>query len=68
MQFSPDNMIFPLAIVDPITVDLIRKFGKNLVGAANPVAPFEATWTEEQNRSHFAARDSINPIMAAAYG
>lgn len=67
MQFSPDDMIFRLAIVDPIAVDLIRKFGKNLDDAANRVAPFEATWTEEQNRSHFAA-DSINPIMAAAHG
>jgi Xaa-Pro dipeptidase len=43
MRFSPDNMIFRWAIVDPITVDLIRKVGKNVVGAANRVAPFEVT-------------------------
>jgi Xaa-Pro dipeptidase len=66
MQFSPNNMIFRLAIVDAVTVDLIRSFGKNVLGSANLVAQFEATWTEEQIRSHFAARDSINAIMAAA--
>ncbi len=67
MQFSPNNMIFTVSVVDAGTVDLIRSFGKNVVSSANLVAQFEATWTEEQIRSHFAARDSIDSIMAAVF-
>lgn len=67
MQFSPNNMIFTVSVVDAGTVDLIRSFGKNVVSSANLVAQFEATWTEEQIRSHFAARNSIDFIMAAVF-
>ena len=38
-----------------------------MVSSANLVAQFEATWTEEQIRLHFAARDSIDSIMAAVF-
>jgi Xaa-Pro dipeptidase len=67
MQFSPNNMIFTVSVVDAGTVDLIRSFGKKVVSAANLVAQFEATWSKEQIRLHFAARDSIDSIMAAAF-
>lgn len=67
MQFSPDNMIFTVSVVDAGTVDLIRDLGKKIVSSANLVARFEATWTDDQIRSHFAARDSIDAIMAAAF-
>jgi Xaa-Pro aminopeptidase len=40
-------------------VDLIRSSKKNVVSSADLIAQVEATWTEEQVRSHFAARDSI---------
>lgn len=67
MQFSPNNMIFTVSVVDAGTVDLIRSFGTNVVSSADLVAQFEATWTEDQIRSHFAARDSIDSIMAAVF-
>jgi len=67
MQFSANNMIFTVSIVDAGTVDLIRSLGVSVVSSANLVAQFEATWTEEQIRSHFAARDSIDAIMAAVF-
>lgn len=67
MQFSPQNMIFTVSIVDAGTVDLIRSFGINVVSSADLVAQFEATWTEDQVRSHFAARDSIDSIMEAVF-
>jgi Xaa-Pro aminopeptidase len=66
MQFSPNNMIFTVSVVDAGTVDLVRSLGKNVVSSANLIARFEATWTGDQIRSHFAARDSIDAIMAAA--
>jgi Xaa-Pro aminopeptidase len=67
MQFSPDNMIFTVSVVDAGTVDLIRSFGNNVVSSADLVARFDATWTEGQIRSHFAARDSIDAIMSAVF-
>jgi len=67
MQYSPNNLVFTVSLVDAGTVELIRGLGKNVVSAADLVAEFEATWTEEQIRSHFAARDAIDSITAAAF-
>ncbi len=67
MQYSPNNLVFTVSMVDAGTVEFIRGLGKNVVSAADLVAEFEATWTEEQIRSHFAARDAIDSITAAAF-
>lgn len=67
MQYSPNNIVFTVSLVDAGTVDLLRGLGKNIVSSADMVAQFEATWTEEQIQSHFAARDSIDAIVAAAF-
>jgi len=53
--------------VDAGTVDLVRSFGKNVVSSGNLVARFEASWTEDQIRTHFEARDAIDKITAAAF-
>jgi Xaa-Pro dipeptidase len=67
MQFSPNNMIFTVSIADAGTVDLIRSFGVNVISSANLVSRFEATWTEEQIRSHFEAAESIDKIMTEVF-
>jgi Xaa-Pro aminopeptidase len=67
MQFSPNNLIFYVSLVDAGTVDLVRSMGKNIVSSADLVAKFEAPWTEEQIATHFAARDSIDAITMAAF-
>jgi len=67
MQFSPNNMIFTVSTADAGTVDLIRSFGVNVVSSANLVARFEATWTEEQVASHFAAGRAIDAIIAQVF-
>lgn len=67
MQFSPNNMVFTISTADAGTVDLIRSFGVSVISSANLVARFEATWTEEQVRSHFAAGKSIDAIMTAVF-
>jgi len=67
MQFSPNNLVFYVSLVDAGTVDLVRSFGKNVVSSGDLVARFEATWTEDQIRSHFEARDAIDKIIAAAF-
>ena len=67
MQFSPNNMVFTISTADAGTVDLIRSFGVSVISSANLVARFEATWTEGQVRSHFAAGKSIDAIMTAVF-
>ena len=67
MQFSPNNMIFTVSVVDAGTVDLIRSSGKNAVSSADLIARFEATRTEEQIGSHFAAGHAIDAIMMAVF-
>ena len=67
MQYSPNNSVFTISLVDAGTVDLLRGLGKNIVSSADLVALFEATWSEEQIKSHFAARDSIDAIVAGAF-
>ena len=67
MQYSPNNLVFTISLVDGGTLDLIRGLGKNVVSSGDLVAQFESTLTEEQIKSHFAARDSIDAITAAAF-
>jgi Xaa-Pro aminopeptidase len=67
MQYSPNNLVFTISLVDGGTLDLIRGLGKNVVSSADLVAQFQATWTEDQIKSHFAARDAIDAITAAAF-
>ena len=67
MQYSPNNIVFTISLVDGGTIDLLRGLGKNVVSSADLVAQFEATWSEEQIKTHFAARDSIDAITAAAF-
>src|SRR4029077_8470480 len=37
------------------------------VSSGDLVALFEATWTDEQIKTHFAARDAVDAITAAAF-
>jgi Xaa-Pro dipeptidase len=67
MQYSPNNGIFTISLVDGGTIDLVRGLGKNVVSSGELIALFEATLTEEQIKSHFAARDGIDAITAAAF-
>ncbi len=67
MQYSPNNLVFTISLVDGGTLDLIRGLGKNVVSSGDLVAQFESTLTGEQIKSHFAARDSIDAITAAAF-
>jgi Xaa-Pro aminopeptidase len=67
MQYSPNNLVFTVSLVDGGTIDLLRGLGKNVVSSCDLVALFEATLTDDQIKSHFAARDAIDPITAAAF-
>jgi Xaa-Pro dipeptidase len=67
MQYSPNNLVFTVSLVDGGTLDLIRGLGKNVVSSGDLVAQFEATLNAEQIKTHFAARDAIDAITAAAF-
>src|ERR1700687_2549845 len=67
MQYSPNNFVFTISMVDAGTADMIRGLGKNIVSAADLIAQFEATLTDEQIKSHFAARDVIDALTAEAF-
>src|SRR5271165_4280083 len=67
MQYSANNTVFTISMVDAGTAEMIRGLGKNIISAADLIAQFEATVTEEQIKSHFAARDVIDAVIAAAF-
>jgi Xaa-Pro aminopeptidase len=67
MQYSPNNLVFIISLVDAGTIELIRSFGKTVVSSADLVSRFEAALTDAQIQSHFTARDKIDAVMAAAW-
>ncbi len=67
MQYSPNNNIMYVSLVDGGTVELLRGFGVEIGSSADLVAQFEATLTAEQIAMHFEARDKVDPIMQAAF-
>ena len=52
MQYSPNNQIPYISLVDAGMLELVRSFGKEIVSSANLVARFEATLTDAQMNSH----------------
>src|ERR1700689_1973069 len=48
MQYSPENNIPYIGLVDAGTIELIRRLKKKVVSSADLVQKFEASWSEEQ--------------------
>ncbi|MDP9269201.1 MAG: Xaa-Pro peptidase family protein [Acidobacteriota bacterium] len=67
MEYSPNNAIPYIGLVDAGTIELLRSFGKDIGSSGDLVARFEAAWTDAQIQSHFAARDAIDKITQAAF-
>ncbi|MDT8069841.1 MAG: M24 family metallopeptidase [Terriglobia bacterium] len=67
MQYSPNNNIMYVSLVDGGTLELLRSFGVEVVSSADLVAQFEAALTAEQIATHFESRDKVDPIMQAAF-
>jgi len=67
MQYSPNNSIPYVSLVDAGTVELIRAQGCKVVTSADLVQQFEAAWTPEQLESHRAAGRLIDRIARAAF-
>jgi Xaa-Pro dipeptidase len=55
MEYSAENDIPYIAMVDSGTIELVRKTGIRVVSSGDLVQLFEARWDEEQTKSHFEA-------------
>lgn len=67
MQFSPNNDIMYVSMVDAGTVDFLRGLGKEIVSSADLVSQFEAVLTEEQMATHAAAQRIIDEALAEGW-
>jgi Xaa-Pro aminopeptidase len=68
MQYSPNNAIPYISLVDAGTVELIRSHGCKVVTSAELVQRFEARWTADQLQTHLQAGRIIDGIMQQAFG
>jgi Xaa-Pro aminopeptidase len=67
MQYSPNNAIMYVSMVDAGTVEFLRSLGKQIVSSADMVSQFEAVLSEEQIASHTVAQKAIDAILAEAW-
>src|ERR1700736_4931382 len=67
MQYSPNNFVFTISMVDAGTADMIRGLGKNIVSAADLIAQFESPPTDEKLKPTFAPREVIDSVTAEAF-
>jgi Xaa-Pro aminopeptidase len=67
MQYSPNNAIMYISMVDAGTVEFLRGLGKQIVSSADLVSQFEAVLNEEQIASHAVAQRAIDAILAEGW-
>lgn len=67
MQYSPQNDIPYIGLVDAGTIELVRKLGAKVVSSADLVQKFEAAWTPEQFESHWQAGQIIHRVTQEAF-
>ncbi|MBP7214534.1 MAG: aminopeptidase P family protein [Candidatus Kapabacteria bacterium] len=67
MQYSPNNNIPYVSIVDGGTLELIRSFGVEVVTSANLVSEFESYIDEEGMQTHIKAGDVMQMVKDEAF-
>jgi len=67
MQYSPENNIPYIGLVDAGTIELIRKLKKKVVSSADLVQKFEASWTPAQLDGHVEAGKIVDRITREAF-
>jgi Xaa-Pro aminopeptidase len=67
MQYSPNNAIMYVSMVDAGTVEFLRGLGKEIVSSADLVAQFEAVLSEEQKATHAVAQKAIDAVVAEGW-
>jgi len=67
MQYSPNNDIMYVSMVDAGTIEFLRSLGKEIVSSADLVSQFEAVLNAEQISSHAVAQRAIDAILAEGW-
>jgi len=67
MQYSPGNGLPYVSRVDAGTVELVRRFGPEVVSSADLVQTFEAVWTPSQWASHQRAARGVRETVEEAF-
>jgi Xaa-Pro aminopeptidase len=67
MQYSPNNAIMYVSMVDAGTVEFLRSLGKEIVSSADLVSRFEAVMSAEQVATHTVAQQAIDRILAEGW-
>ena len=67
MQYSPNNAIMYVSMVDAGTVEFLRSLGKEIVSSADLVSYFQAVLNEEQIFSHSVAQVAIDRVLAEGW-
>jgi Xaa-Pro dipeptidase len=67
MQYSPNNDIMYVSMVDAGTVEFLRSLGKQIVSSADLVSQFEAVLSKQQIASHKVAQKAIDEIVAEGW-
>ncbi len=67
MQYSPGCALPQIAMVDAGTVELVRRFGVEVVSSADLVQMFEARWTAHNLDCHLEAARRVDNIRAEAF-
>jgi Xaa-Pro aminopeptidase len=67
MQYSPNNDLMYVSLVDAGTVEFLRSLGKQIVSSADMISHFEAVLTTEQVASHSVAQKAIDAILAEGW-
>jgi len=67
MQYSPNNAIMYVSMVDAGTVEFLRGLGKEIVSSADMVSYFGAVLSDEAMFSHSVAQVAIDRILAEAW-
>ena len=67
MQYSPNNAIMYVSMVDAGTVEFLRGLGKEIVSSADLVSQFEAVLSEEQMATHAVAQRAIDALLAEGW-
>jgi Xaa-Pro dipeptidase len=67
MQYSPNNDIMYVSLVDAGTVEFLRSLGKQIVSSADLVSQFEAVLSADQVASHGFAQRAIDAILAECW-
>ena len=67
MQYSPNNDIMYVSMVDAGTVEFLRSIGKEIISSADLVSQFEAVLTADQIASHSVAQRAIDAVLADGF-